>query len=323
MVNNDYTRFRGVTSMGDTMLLNELENNLQGFLSWGLLGIGAFVNVYRPTTSTIDSGRFDVLRVSSDPSYPAGTVYESIRKDWVWETGVNFNGHIPISISGVYVNNQFFAPSHVTYGHRYDYPNGRVIFNSSVPTSSGVSLEYSYRTVQVYTSDEADWFFEGQYESYRPGGAQWVTHAPDSGNFAIPPHKRVQFPAIIIEPVPRGVGSPWELGNLAMLSSQDVLFNIVAETRNERNKLVDILRMENDHIIWLYDSDEVVASGAYPLDYRGMLVNSTGTYPYLVDNYRFTTCRFKNVTVSSVEGLSPFLHEGKVRATMELILNNL
>lgn len=303
------------------MLLDELENNLKSFLDWSLLNIGGFINVVRPHTSTIDSGRMDVMRPSTDPSYTAGTVWETIRKDWVWETGVNLGGHIPIAISGIYINGQFFQPGDATYGHHYDYPNGRVIFNSPLSTSSGVTINYSYRLIQVYKSNEADWFFESQYNSARPANDQWDMYSPSSGDYSIPPQKRAQFPAIIIETIPRGFNDPWELGNLSLLVHQDVMFNIVAETRSQRNRLVDILRFEDNHTIALYDTDEVVSSGLYPLDYRGMLVNLTGMYPYLVDNHRLTTCYFSKVTFAEVESLSPQLHEGKVRATIELILN--
>ncbi len=317
---NQYTTFKGATSFGDTMLMSELENNLKQYLNWAFLNIGGFVNVRRPTTSSIDSGRFDVLRPSLDPTFTDGTVFESIRKDWVWETGVSYNGYSPIAISGVYVNNQFFGSGHATYGHYYDYANGRVIFSGAVPAGSGVSMEYSYRTVQVYKSDEATWFFEGQYQSYRPNSDQWVTHAPNSGDYVIPPSQRAQFPSIIIQAVPRGYSLPFELGNKNAWRYQDVIFNIVADTTKARNNLVDILRFEDDHTIKLFDTDRVVRSGAAPLDYRGMLINNSGMYPNLVDRYTFTTATFQNVNLSESQSLNPYLYEGRIRATMELIL---
>jgi len=313
---NHYTAFKGVTSIGDTMLMGELENNLKYYLDWCFLQIGAYVNVRIPTVSTVDSGNFHVLRPSLDPTFTEGTVFESIRKGWVWETGVSG----PISISGVYVNGQLFGTGDATYGHYYDYTNGRVVFNNPVPANSGVTLEYSYRTVQVYQYGQAGWFTEGQYESYRPGSAQWTTHAPNSGDFVVPPYQRAQFPAIIIQPVPRVSSRPYELGSKSMYMYRDILFNIVSDNKKLRDNLVDILALENHHTIKLFDTDVVVRSGAAPLDYRGMLVNTSGMYPNLVDTYTFTTAQFQNVVGSEVESRNAYLHQGVVRATMEVIL---
>ncbi len=322
MVNQHYTTFKGVSSIGSTMLIGELENNLKSYLDWGLLNIGGFVNVRRPTVSTVDGGGFHILRPSSDPAYSAGTVYESIRKDWVWETGVSYNGYSPIAISGVYINNTFFAPNDATYGHYYDYPNGRVIFTGTIPAASSVSLDYSYRLVQVYKAEEAAWFYNGQYASFLPNDRQWTTDAPSSGNFATPPNMRAQFPSIVIECVPRAKNEPFEMGNSSLWVYQDVLFNIVGETKASRDRLIDIFRFEDDHVIALYDSDTIAHTGGFALDYRGMLVNLSGMYPNLVDSYRFTTAKITKFNPSSVESLSPYLWEAKVRWTMELILNN-
>ncbi len=317
---SQYTQFKGVTSIGDTMLMDELENNLKTYLDWGLLQIGGFINVRRPTVSTADGGNFHILRPSSDPAYTAGTVYETIRKDWVWETGVSYSGTSPIQISGVYVDNVLYPSTGVAYGHYYDYQNGRVIFSSGVPSNSVVSLEYSYRLVQVYKSEDASWFFEGQYQSFRPANDQWDTYSPSSGDYATPPQQRAQFPSVVVEAAARSRNTGWELGSKTLNVEQDVLFHIVADRKKFRSNLIDILRFEHDHIIKLYDTDAVVRAGLAPLDYRGMLVNTTGMYPYIVDNYLFTTTMFRDVRSSEVESLNPYLHEAQVRVTMELII---
>lgn len=314
-----YTRFKGVSSIGNTLFSNEIENNLKSFLDWGFLNIGGFVNVSIPTTSAF-GGNFHTLKRASDPAYTAGTVWETIRKDWVWETGINYGGQVPIAISGVWINSQFFGPAHATWGHYYDYKNGRVIFNNPVPAASGVSMNYSYRWVQVHTSQDADWFYQGQYASLKPVDTQWASSYPSSGDYSNPPQHRIQFPCVIVECVARTDARPYELGNTVLWVEQDVLFNIVAENKASRNNIKDTLFLEDDHIIMLYNSNSVARSGYHALDYRGMLVNTTGTYPYLVNNFPWKQARFKDTNVSEVESLSTSLHEASVRTSLELIL---
>lgn len=317
-----YTVFKGVTSIGSTLVMNELENNMKTYLDWGFLNIGGFVNVQIPASSSF-GGNFHQLRQSADPTYASGTVWETIRKDWVWETGVNYQGTSPIAISGVWINNQFYAPGDASWGHYYDYRNGRVVFNNPVPLTSGVSMNYSYRYVQTYVANDAQWFYEGQYDSFKPASTQWATSPLNSGDYSVPPQHRVQYPAIIIEAIPRAYNKPYELGNSALWVEQDVKFNIIAENKWGRNKLIDVLRLEDNHQIYLYNSDDVARSGLNALDYRGMLVNTTGNYPYLVNNFPFVKCYFKETTVAEVESISANLHEGSVRITMEMVLHKI
>lgn len=316
-----YTKFQSVTSIGDPMLMNQLENNLKSFLDWCLLGIGAFINVTIPTNSSF-GGSFSTLKYATDPSYTDGQVWESIRKDWVWETGVMFSGAgltlSPIAISGVYVNGVFKTQNDSTYSHYVDYPNGRIVFSGAIPTTSTVQLNYSYRWCQIYKADDAEWFKEGQYATFKPGDTQWAeTH--NSGDYSIPPQHRVQFPAIVIEAVARNKNIPYELGSNSAFQRQDVMLNIVTENKWARNKLNDILSNEQWHNIWLYDTYQVNLANMSPLDIRGMLVNPTGMYPYLVDNYRLARCYFQDVVPSQVESLNPRLHEAVVRLTCEVL----
>jgi hypothetical protein len=184
-------------------------------------------------------------------------------------------------------------------------------------------MNYSYRLIQTVVSDKAPWFYEGQYESLKPANGQWVTSYPYSGDFAVPPTQRVQFPAIVIEAVPRGFNKPYELGNSALWVERDILFNVIADTKWRRNTLVDVLALEDNHNLWLYNTDTVIQAGFAPLNMSGMLVNTTGTYPYLVSNFPFTQCYFKETQLAAVESPNPYLHEAKVRTTCELALNKI
>lgn len=319
------SKFVKVNHVGENLLINQLENSLKGYLDWGLLSIGGWTNITNSTPGAF-GGTFDRLRVVSDPAYTNGQVWESARKDWVWETGMDYSGVMsdgtltgvqPITITGVTVGNTTYGTGHATYGHHYNYPLGRVIFNNPISTSSVVKAEYSYRNVQVYVADQAPWWDELQQNSLRVDDATFNNIG--SGNWSILANHRVQLPAVIIEAVPRRMFTPYELGSLSQFVYQDVLFHVVADTRWWRNNLVDIISFQKDTTVMMYDNNAVSQSGAYPLDYRGMLIDPAKTYPFLANNYPYKYMRFYNVIVTELQTINSRLYQGTIRVTFELV----
>jgi hypothetical protein len=86
---NDYLKFKGVDNIGDTLLMSELEGNLKTFFDWSMLCIGNWNNVDIPTSGAY-GGDFSTLRTVVDNSYTDGQVWQGARKDWIWETGVDY-----------------------------------------------------------------------------------------------------------------------------------------------------------------------------------------------------------------------------------------
>lgn len=322
---NSKTQFVKVTHVGETLLNNQLESSLKTFLDWGLLSIGAWSNINIPTSGAY-GGTFDTLRPVRDPAYTNGQVWESARKDWVWETGMNYSGVAfdgtptavePVNITGVMINGTMYGTGHPTYSHHYNYPLGRVIFDNPVPQSAVVRIPHSYRNVQVYISDHAGWWDEIQQNSLRVDDPTF--RSSDSGNWNILSNHRVQLPAIVIEAVPRRTFMPYQMGDLSQFVYQDVIFHIVADTRWWRNQLIDIISFQKDSQIYLYNNDLVAQSGAYPLDYRGMVIDRSKTYPILSRDYRDKMIRFYNVIVTEMQTVHSRLYMGSVRVTFELI----
>jgi hypothetical protein len=305
-----------ITNIGETLLTSQIESNLKSYLDWGLLGVGSFSNVSIPTSGAF-GGTFDKLRLVDDPSYTDGQVWESPRKDWVWETGVYYNIQ-PTDISGVTVNGNFYGTGDATYGHHYNYPLGRVVFDSAIPVNSNVQLEYSYRNVQTYIADQAPWWDEIQYGSYRVDDS--TLYDVGSGNWQILSNNRVQLPAVVLEATSRRSFKPYELGTVSNFVYTDVLFHILSESRWWRNQLVDIISLEKDRTIWLYDNNRVASSTGYPLDHRGMRVTDPLMYPYLVDNYRYKMARYYNMAVTEMDSPNSRLHRATVRATFEIVM---
>ena len=99
-------------------------------------------------------------------------------------------------------------------------------------------MSYSYRWVQVYNYVDAQWWQQIQYSS-NDNEAHQKTR--DRGDFAIPANQRVQFPAVVIETVPRGTSKPFRLGDKSLRIDQDFLLHIVANNYTDRNNITDIL----------------------------------------------------------------------------------
>ena len=318
-------KFVKVNHVGENSLINQMESSLKTYLDWGLLSIGGWTNIETPTSGAF-GGDFSTLRAVSDPAYTDGQVWESARKDWVWETGMDYSGVLsngtatgvePIAITGVSINGTTYGTGDATYAHHYNYPLGRVIFDTAVSTTSAVKLDYSYRNVQTYIADQAPWWDEIQQNSLRVDDSTFDQIG--SGNWGILSNHRVQLPAVVVEAVPRRTFTPYQLGDVSQFVYQDVLFHIIADTRWWRNNLVDIVSLQKDTTIMMYNNNTVAQSGAYPLDYRGMLVDSSKSYPCLVDEYPFKTMRFFNVIVTEMQTLNSRLYQGTVRVTFELV----
>lgn len=314
--------FKQVQHYADSGLMNKLEYNLKTWFDWAFLRAGAWTDI-PASTVTAYGGDLAILRRVDDPAYTAGTVYETGRKDWVWETGVDYEDFSattrnPLSPATIYVNS---VPAvNVDY---INYPLGRVVFSSALVSTDVVTASYSYRNVQVYIADQSPWWDEFQYRSFRVDDSQFSQ--TDNGFWAITSNHRVQLPCIVIEAVPRARSKGYQLGDGSAWVEQDVLVHILAENRRDRNRIVDIIRGQFDTTIWLFDNDLVAAAEDYPLDYRGEIIDSSKTYTYLIDlanPYRWESCRFSDTQVSQVETLSSRLHGGIVRMTCEVVLDD-
>lgn len=311
--------FTGVSSIGSTKLLDELQNNYKSFLDWGFLNIGGFTNVNIPTVN-ISNFNLHLLRPTSDTQYTTNTVWQTPRKCWVYESGISFSGASPINISGVYVNNTLYpSPTgNGTLGYKINYPEGKIIFNKPVPPSSVVKLDYSYKNIQVYKFEEFPYWQEIQTRSLENKTGFSIT---DKGDFAINSENRIQLPAIVIEPISRSNSFPFHLGSKDLLIEQDILLHIFADNPKDKNNIVDILRIQKDRLIQLYSTDIVVKSGVYPLNYDGSKNISGQNYNNIVtnDSYKWLECRLKDVFISDMNFVNIRMYGAVVRITNEII----
>ena len=312
---NINTTFKNVNNIADDLLLNILESNFKTYLDWSFLNIGGWFDVGLVTSGIYGINQHSKLLLVDDPAYNEGEVWQGIRKDWVWETGVVFGSGSPINISGVYIDNAFNAYSSGDF--IIDYPLGRVVFDTAIDVDSVVKLNYSYRYVQTYRSSDSPWFNVLQFASYETNNLD-ISRTED-GDWSIGGQHRIQMPAIVIEPLAKSRSRPYEIGNNNLIIEQDIAFHVLAENRNDRNKLLDILRLQQDSVIVLYDTNAIAQNDLYPLNYNGDRKNNPIMYPDMVGQYGWRKCWIKNVNIFEIDSVHPLLYMGMVRATVEII----
>lgn len=308
------TKFKGIDSIGQDLLLNILESNFKMYFDWAFLNIGAWFDVSLNQNTLYGINKHSQLIPVEDPSFTNGRVWQGIRKDWVWETGIDFQSTSPIAINSIKVNS-----SNVSKAGNFivNYLLGRIIFNSPKSLSSNIELSYSYRFVQVHRSSESPWFNILQFSSFNTSNKD--IELTDSGEWAIGGQHRIQLPCIIIEPLSRSRSRPYEIGNSLLWLEQDIGFYILAENKNDRNKLLDILRLQQDVTLQLFDTNALAQNDNYPLDYNGDIKNNALMYPNIVNTYPWRKCLIKNISLFEIDSPHPNLHQGMARATLEII----
>lgn len=308
------TKFKGVNSISEDLLLNILEANFKMYLDWAFLNIGAWFDVNINDNTLYGINKHCKLLPVSDPSYADGIVWQGIRKDWVWESGISYQNTSPITINNITINNVVINKNNNFY---INYPLGRVIFNSPKALSSNINLEYSYRYVQVHRSSENSWFNSLQFSSFNTSNNDIKLN--DDGDWSIGSHQRIQMPCIIIEPIARSRSRPYEIGNDILWLEQDLAFYVLAENKNDRNKLLDILRLQQDITLQLFDTNILAQNDNYPLDYNGNVKNNALMYPDIISTYAWRKCLIKNINLFEIDSTHPNLHQGMARATLEVI----
>lgn len=272
----DYTALKTPGAIGDSQLTQQLMGNVCAFLDWALLGLGGFYDV-RSNTQQPYGGDASVLRLSDDPRFPKGSVWDGFKNNWVWEQGIDGTPQ-PIQISGIYVNGSFMP---IGSGYNISYPQGRVVFNTPIGANSTVQVEYSYKAYSVYPAS-VQWFKELMQNSFRLDNSQFKSYG--SGIWSTFPESRAQLPAVVVESVPRRSFKGYQIGGGQWLYT-DIYLHVLSATIPSRDDLLDILTYQNEKKFFMFDKNAVAASGAFPINQYGYLVNPGSTYPNLLNNF--------------------------------------
>jgi hypothetical protein len=317
-----YQPLKGITDINEYTLNNDIQDGLLEYFDWALMDIGNYFNVNINEQSP-DGYDYSKLTLSSDPNFTKGQVWEGFRKNWIWQSGVEFSPSPLVGsdsqnpgVSGVYVDDQFYSASTTgDYAHYCDHFNGRVVFDSPIPTGSKVQAEFSYKWINVVYANSVPWLREIQTDTQQPNSN---FYDQDKGKWNIPVESRLQLPAIAIEIVPNRNFSGFQLGGGQWVYT-DVLFHCIAEDEITRNKLVDIVSLQNDKTIYTYDSNKINESREYPIDFKGKTTPSALRYPDLLDKYKSGKIRLTNGNVQNMTAIGYDLYGGVVRFRTEYI----
>jgi hypothetical protein len=313
-----HTLLTATNRVGDYQLGQQLELNLQYFLDWGLLNAGNFYNVNSPASGAY-GGDYSRMRMSSDPSYSGGQVWEGARQQWVWESGLEFSSQ-PIRVSGVLVNGSLKTPTTSGYTHYIDYPRGRVVFDSPLPSNSVVKCNHSFKWTNIYSAS-SPYSATLMTDSFRVDNTFGLA---GSGLYDVPQENRVQLPAIVVESVGQRISRPYQLGGSQEVE-YSVLCHVYAEDKWARDNIVDILANQREKTIYLFDANKMASSGAFPLNSDGGLTSRPLCYPDLVsDNYFWRRCRIaETVPQVNQELEAGNLHRGVVRFRCSVVMAEL
>lgn len=311
-----YTELDGFSHIGQSSQTELIESNLVMFFDWGLINKGAFFNVTIPTSGQYGGSRHQ-LRLVSDPNYSLGQVWEAFRGNWVWQSGLSTSVQ-PIHVSGVRVNGTFYPLSASgTYNHTVDYNNGRVVFNSPIPTGSAVTCEYTYKWISVVNSDKIPWFKDIQYNSLRRDSLQFGQVA--SGDWFGLGQTRLQMPIVAVEMSQGGYTKPYALGGGQWVYRRGI-FNIFTEDEQTAKRLADVISTQDDRFIYEVDLDSVAANKRFPLLPNGMIASGALTYPQIVETYKWNQMRLYEMEIQKTTRLNPRLYHTTISILIETVL---
>lgn len=306
--------FNNVNNINDAPSISFLEDNIQKFLDYALLEIGSFINVNIPSPDINGTQGFHKLNYVNDPSNPY-RVWEAQRQSWVYETEINYQGHEPININGIYINNTFVPITDTgQYSYDIDYNLGRIVFRNDINTNLSIEADYSYRHIQTHKSSDSLWFVELQKYSSDSSKFNFF------GDHFITGNHRIQLPCIIIELTPRTVLTPYELGSIKNYITQDILLYILAENKHKTINIADLLISQKDNTFNAIDFNKVVKNNVSDLNAFGHKNPNRIPYKILSNSLEYikNQCIIKNTTLIGMSNLSSELCSSTVRWSVEI-----
>ena len=310
---NAYT-FNMVEDVHNMSVTEIIRDNLLGFVDWGLIDNGGFMNVTLPTSGAY-GGNYSRLRPSLDARFQNGQVWEGFRKNWVWESGLTDS---PIRISGVYVNGTFQPTS--AGGHHINYPLGRVVFDSPISTSAIVNCEFSVKTVQVFDLDKSPELKEIHNGSFRIDDNTFFS---SSGNWTIPTDNKIQLPAVGLKVGGRSWMKPYQIGG-GHWKYNEVYAYVFSRDESWGNRLADYISYQEEKTINLFDCNQMNEDGFKSLDYKGSVSANPQTYFELVQpsSYAYKTLTLKDIEVLNGQMIGSNVYYNVVKIITEVTMGS-
>ena len=309
---SDYN-IQGMNFYGDNTLEDIVLDNIKEYFRYGLLEVGAYINIDKDQTDRNGNDISRLFPVSNRPGVTDGTIYKSRKDDWVWESNITLKasgGSEPYVPSGIYVNNVFYATGTDVSGIGYilDFRQGRVVFDSALPSGSIVQCPHTERYVSVYDSDS----YEGR-ELVR----QWQDVATNSSGTIDSFGAKAYMPCIILELANYRTIKGLQIGSRAKVVNANLELNIFADSPANRKRLTDICYLLENQAFNLFDVNTIPS----PLNNNGELINPDSDWKTLSTDYRIDQdiARFaQNARVQKIRsGIVP-IFRSRVRISLEI-----
>lgn len=224
------------------MAKSQVKSNLDLWLNDTFLREGMFQTV--STSETDVYGRdISVLTSMSDETFADNRVWQSAFKEWVHESGIVplYSIAAPLIASGVTVNGTFYphdtgaAGYSAAFGHRIDYKNGRVIFNSPIASNSTVKAQFSFKEITVdsasiFENEQKEFYVETAYKD-NPGQTGVITY---------PAKNSRTLPMLLIDITNRD-NEAYELGAPTNVAKFNCTLHLWARDEYARDSIEDIL----------------------------------------------------------------------------------
>lgn len=240
-----------------------LKTNLELWLNDKLLREGLYTNVSTGETNFYGANISQLIPVE-DESNADGRVWQSAFKNWVYEPDIPSPASgvaPPIVASGISVNGTFYpqATTSGVFAHKIDFPNGRVIFDSPILTSSLVEGQFAYKEVMIDHADKLNNENEPlQIET------TYKDNPEQTGVETYPTKNSRTLPAVWIDLVGRN-NDGYELGSKSLVSDFLGVFHVWGRDSYLRDIIEDILNDAHRDVLIGIDFN----TAAFPLLSQG------------------------------------------------------
>lgn len=293
---------KGFSALGDSTVSNDVVENLISFFDYGLLEKGNSVTISHSYTGIFGTDESRLYPVK-DERYDYGQVWCTKHPNIVWESGAP---------TGIYIGSTYYPTSTTgTYQYYIDHPNGVVVFNNKIATTSVVKMPHTYKYISVCRSNGLPWFkeIETSIERYN------TNFVGASGYYELLPENRQTVPLIGIE-LANQASRPYQLGGGRVITTE-LYAHCIAEDSFMRDSLIDIVTYQAGASFWTYDLNSVAQNNKFPIDYRGVPASGALTFPLLNTSYRGRKLKIVEAKLNSVYQLGKLM-VGSVKLTTEL-----
>lgn len=275
----------------------QVKYNIKDYLEKQFVNAGFYQNVASGQLS-VYGRRLDQLTRVND------TTYESYYDNWIYRTDASgISGYSPTIASGCSINGVWYDKGEAPYSPVVDYPNGRILFGSSLPVGATVTAPFAYNHVLLAFPDDT---IVNLLFSTPKDNLQYTAHTYPSGI-------QRQLPVVIIDPQIR-THSPVQLGGGTKLWTQTVVLHILANNMTDLDNIMDVLDTQVRNVINAVDYNDAPQA----LTYQGDVATTYSPWTTLGNDssYRWTYIYIDEVETRGVDNYFGY-HRGRVDWTIK------